>query len=82
MNVVELEVRQFRGSAPGGVEQFEQGPISPPERVAVRRALEQRVDLLGAKHVRHPFPELLAAEQLGPILLQNAFELQIAEDRP
>ena len=77
---MKLQVRKFRRPAAGGVEQFQQGPIAPPAEVARLGHLEQAVDLGRRQDLRHPLPQLLAAQQLGLAFDQHAFQLQIAEE--
>ena len=76
----ELQARKLRGPAAGGIEQFQQRPVAPPTGIGPARGGEQPVDLLGAEHLRHALPELLAAQQLGQVVGQHAFQLQVAEE--
>ena len=36
--------------------------------------------MAGGQHVRHALPELLAAQQLGQVVVQQPFQLQVAEE--
>ena len=48
--------------------------------VTLDGALDELVDLLRAEHGGHPLPQLLAAEQLGQVVLQHAFKLQVTKE--
>ena len=82
VQIVELEVREFRRPAAGGVEQFQERPIAPPAEVARLGRLEEAVDLGRREDLRHSLPQLLTAQQFGLAVDQDAFKLQIAEEDP
>ena len=80
VQVVQLEVREFRSAAARGVEQFQERPVAPPAGVARPGHFEEAVDLGRREDLRHPFPQFLAAQQLGLALDQHALQLQIAKE--
>src|SRR5204862_1379871 len=80
MHVIRREVRDLGCPAAGRIEQFQERPIAPPERIAGGWAHEQLLDGLDREHLRHSMPKPLAPEQFGQIVAEHALQLQIAKE--
>ena len=80
MDVARPHDREFRNAAAGGVEQFEHRTVASPPGSRRPRRRKQLVDFGRRQHGRHALPEFLRAEQLGLVVGQYAFQLQVAEE--
>ena len=81
VQVAQLHARQFRCTAAAGIQHFEQGAISSPAWLSGDGPFQHPLDDARRQHLGHALPQLLAAEQLGQVVGQHPFELQIAEEK-
>ncbi len=79
MHIARTQSTQFRDTATGRVEQFENRPISKAKRVGTSRCGEKLLDLFFRKHMRNALPKLGRPKQLGLIVGQSPFELEVSK---
>jgi hypothetical protein len=79
VNIVQSKPGCLAGPTTGGIKEFQQGPVPTKPRVPRGRCPKETFHFLRRKDSGYPFPQLLAAKDLGQIATEDTLELKIAK---
>ena len=82
MDIGDLQRRNLRSPAAGGVEQLEEGLVPLARRRPAVGAGEEAIDLLGRHGTGHSVVAARGGEELGRALLNGPFELEEGKEDP